>query len=594
MRSANRSHLTCRTFILKRVFPRIQVGTVALIHALPGAPSYLFRDPVEIITASTVEELEDLLQRIDGATTRGLYAAGYIAYEAGYALEPSLRHLLSPQPLAWFGIYNNRESFSYQAEPSQIVIEDPAIAMSASTFADKVSHIKRHIEHGDTYQLNLTTKLQWSYAASPEALLHHILAAQPVEFGAFLNLGSTQILSASPELFFRREGSRITARPMKGTVQRGRTLEEDREKMTWLANDEKNRAENLMIVDLLRNDLGRISTTGSVHVDKLFEVERYSTLHQMTSTIHGDLRPGIRYAEIFQALFPSGSIVGAPKIKTMELIHSLEKDPRGAYTGCIGFIAPGGEACFSVAIRTITLEGSRATMGVGAGITYDSDPAAEFEETRLKGAFLQQDAQPFQLIETMLWDGDRLHFLDEHLARLQQSASYFDFACDADALRRALQQKVQPLSGTHRIRLLSDRSGSFTLESAPIQLEDRPLRVMLSTIRTRSGDLFLQHKTTRRKLYDEELRLARERGFDEVLFLNEAGHITEGAITNFFFERNGTLFTPPSADGVLPGVLRAHLHPEERSLTLAELLPTDHLYLGNSVRGMLPIGYLER
>jgi len=576
------------------VFPRIQAGTVALIHALPGASSYLFRNPVETITASTAEELEDLLQRIDHAVAKGFYAAGCIAYEAGYALEPSLRRLLSPQPLAWFGLYKDRESFTYQTEPSQIAIEDPAITMPASTFADKVARIRQHIEHGDTYQLNLTTKLEWSYAAPPEALLHHILAAQPVEFGSFLNLGSRQILSASPELFFRREGSRITTRPMKGTVQRGRTLEEDRERMAWLATDEKNRAENLMIVDLLRNDLGRICTTGSVHVDKLFEVERYSTLHQMTSTIHGDLRPGLGYADIFRALFPSGSIVGAPKIKTMELIHSLEEEPRGAYTGCIGFIAPGDEACFSVAIRTITLEGGHATMGIGAGITYDSDAAAEYEETRLKGAFLQQDAQPFQLIETMLWDGSRLHFLGEHLARLQQSATYFDFACNADALRHALQQKVQDLSGTYRIRVLCDRASGFTIESAPIHLEDQPIRVILSSIRTRSGDLFLQHKTTRRKLYDEQLRLARERGFDEVLFLNEDSNITEGAITNFFVERDGKLFTPPLADGVLPGVLRAHLHPEERSLKMDDLLPTDRLYLGNSVRGMLPIGYLER
>ena len=202
----------------RSVFPRIQVGTVALIHALPGASSYLFRNPVETITASTAAELEDLLQRIDSAVAKGLYAAGYMGYEAGYALEPSLRRLLSPQPLAWFGIYADRERFSYQPEPSQIGIGDSAIAMSASTFADKIARIKKHIEQGDTYQLNLTTKLKWSYTDFPEALLHHILAVQPVEFGAFLNLGSTQILSASPELFFRREGSRITTRPMKGSV----------------------------------------------------------------------------------------------------------------------------------------------------------------------------------------------------------------------------------------------------------------------------------------------------------------------------------------------------------------------------------------
>ncbi|WP_263409195.1 aminodeoxychorismate synthase component I [Terriglobus tenax] len=573
-----------------------QPGTVMLVNAQTGAPSYLFQNPVETLMAFNAEELERLLQTLDDATRSGLYAAGYMAYEAGYALEPSLRHLMPGEgkPLAWFGLYTQRETFRYQGAVPPLELEHASILMTKDQFAHKVARIKQHIERGDTYQVNLTTQLEWKYGCSPEDLLHHILAVQPVEFGAFVNTGEAQILSASPELFFQREEARITTRPMKGTAQRGRNLSEDQQRMQWLANDEKNRAENLMIVDLLRNDLGRICATGSVHVRGLFQVERYPTLHQMTSTICADLKPETGYADIFRALFPSGSIVGAPKIKTMELIHSLEDRPRGVYTGCIGFIAPDNEACFSVAIRTITLQDGTANMGVGAGITYDSDAAAEYEETRLKGSFLQQDSQPFQLIETMLWDGNRVHFLTEHLARLQQSAEYFGFRFDPTAMEKELLVAAQKLEGTHRIRLLLERSGACSITSVVIVLENRPLRVLLSPQRTNSLDVFLHHKTTRRTLYDDELAMARTRGFDEVLFVNEQGHLTEGCITNFFVERNGHLLTPPLADGVLPGILRAHLAPEERSVTLADLLPDDRLYLGNSVRGLLPVGYLER
>lgn len=558
--------------------------------------SYLFEHPVEVLTASTPGELETLLHALDAAANQGLYAAGYMAFEAGYALEPRLRQLL-PQdgrPLACFGLYAHRKTIAYRPELSSVTVDAPVMAMTEEQFATRVSRIRHHIERGDTYQVNLTTHVSWPHALSTQALLHHILAVQPVEFGACLNLKGETILSASPELFFRRNGSQIETRPMKGTVKRGRDLQEDADHMQWLANDEKNRAENLMIVDLLRNDLGRIAKTGSVRVDQLFAVEPYPTLHQMTSTVRAELRDGIGYAEIFRALFPSGSIVGAPKIKTMELIHSIEDAPRGVYTGCIGYLGPAGDACFSVAIRTITLRDGIASMGVGAGITYDSVAAEEYEETRLKSSFLQQDSQPFQLIETILWDSERFLLLNEHLERLHDSARYFHFACDLRRVQEQLVRSVQGISTPHRVRLLLAPNGETSITSTPYLALDRPLRVVISGQRMYSHDRFLRHKTTRRAVYDNELKAAQAHGWDEALFLNEHGHITEGAITNFFVKRGEEILTPPLSDGVLPGVLRRSLNCREVSLRLEDLLPHDELYLGNSVRGLQRIGSLER
>jgi para-aminobenzoate synthetase/4-amino-4-deoxychorismate lyase len=380
-------------------------------------------------------------------------------------------------------------------------------------------------------------------------------------------------------------------------MPRGLDTAEDALASLRLQRDEKNRAEHVMIVDLLRNDLGRICTPGSVHVDDLFSVERYETLLQMTSTISATLRPRTSFYDIFRAMFPCGSITGAPKIRTMQIIRELEAHPRGIYTGAIGFIAPNRSATFSVAIRTLVLQDQQAHMGVGGGIVADSIPEDEHRECLLKASFLTRPHQSFELIETILFDQHYIR-LPLHLDRLQASAAYFDFRCDRTAVAAQLQQFAASLDPTqrHRVRLLLAPAGTLTLTSQPLAPDSPTVTVMLSPHRTHSTDRYLRHKTTHRDLYDQQLASARADGFDEVIFLNERGELTEGAISNLFLEsadpeQAGHLLTPPITSGVLPGVLRRHLletrpATQERVLTLADLQPPNTLWLCSSLRGL--------
>ncbi len=452
--------------------------------------------------------------------------------------------------------------------------------------------IHRFIERGDTYQVNLTIPYQAGFSGSPAALFARMMEAQPVPYGALLCLGTHTVLSASPELFFHLRGREITLRPMKGTAARGRDLAEDLMQMRWLAADQKNRAENIMIVDLQRSDLGRIAELGTVRVHELFAVERLPSLLQMTSTVTATLRPEVGLYDIFGSLFPSGSIVGAPKIRSMQILRELEARERGPYTGAIGFVAPDGEAVFSVAIRTAVLNGSELTMGVGAGITYDSDPCDEYAECRLKCAFLTEE--PFQLIETMRWENGICKLLPLHLQRLGSSAAYFGFAWDGPRTRCEVEAEAArlPAAGSWKLRLTLGRAGRLTWSPPELlQSDHEPLRALLWPEPVRSGDRFLRHKTTRRAVYDHALREARARGFVEAIFQNENGLVTEGAIHNIL-ARHGTRWrTPPLDDGVLPGVCRAHLLATmaglgEESFAVEELLAADEVWLCNAVRGV--------
>jgi para-aminobenzoate synthetase/4-amino-4-deoxychorismate lyase len=347
-----------------------------------------------------------------------------------------------------------------------------------------------------------------------------------------------------------------------------------------------------MIVDLLRNDLGRICATGSVHVEDLFSVERYETLLQMTSTISGTLRPGVLFHDIFRAMFPCGSITGAPKIRTMQIIRELEPNPRGIYTGAIGFIAPNRSAVFNVAIRTLLMKDGNVHMGVGGGIVADSIPEDEHRECLLKASFLTRAHHPFQLIETMLWDQE-YRLLSLHLDRLQSSASYFNFVFDRSTIQSQLHELARPFVATarHKVRLLLHPDGALTLSNSPLLEEPSTLRVKLSPHSTSSTDAFLRHKTTQRQFYDQQYAAARADGFDEVIFTNEKGEVTEGAISNLFIEQSGKLITPPLTSGVLPGIMRRHLletraTAEERIITLEDLRAADAILLCNSVRGL--------
>jgi para-aminobenzoate synthetase/4-amino-4-deoxychorismate lyase len=398
----------------------------------------------------------------------------------------------------------------------------------------------------------------------------------------------------SPELFFAREGERIVTRPMKGTASPGLDAAENRVQAAWLQGDEKNRAENLMIVDLLRSDLGRICQVGSINVPKMFEVERYPTVLQMTSTVEGRLREDVSYSELFGALFPSGSIVGAPKIHTMRLLQALENRARGVYTGAIGYIAPGNVAEFNVAIRTISLRKGDAKFGVGSGIVYDSEPEQEYEECRTKAQFLIRAPEPeFQLIETLLLRKEEYVLLEEHIDRMAESAEYFDFVFDAGRIRDALREAANSSTGLDcgRVRLLLDRRGIVTWSAGRLDAEEGPAVVLLlGQQRTDPTNRFLRHKTTHRALYDTAFREAQVSGYTDVLFRNEREEITEGAIHNVIVSIGGQWLTPPLSSGVLPGIYRQRLLHEgrvlERVLRLPDLLRAEAVFLCNSVRGL--------
>lgn len=575
--------------------------------------SLLFFDPVRTIAASTLDEIPELFRVIEASLRKGLYAAGFLSYECGYHFEQFKEVDVVPQKLllAWFGIYQKPLAFDHETgcfdDVSSTYISNDQVHKDATNcFADevvldiakedycaKIEKIKEYIRDGETYQVNFTTKVHVPVETGPATAFATLLRQQPVAYSAFLNVDGHYILSLSPELFFKIEQGKIITRPMKGTMPRGLDFAEDAEAAARLQNDEKNRAEHVMIVDLLRNDLGRICTMGSVQVDDLFSVERYETLFQMTSTVSGSLRSELTYYEIFKGMFPSGSITGAPKIRTMKIIRELEETPRGIYTGSIGFMSPDGSSTFNVAIRTLDLAGNESRMGVGGGIVADSNPEDEYRECLLKAEFLVHSRRDFQLIETMFWNGT-FRFLSMHLDRMDASASYFNYRFDRAAITAQLNDESTSFEAEslYRVRLLLNESGDVTISYAkrvPATAEFE--RVRISPERTLSTDVFLRHKTTHRELYESQYASCRADGFDEVIFLNERDEVTEGAISNIFIRRKGKLLTPPLSSGVLPGIFRRHLletdpAAKEAVLTVGDLESAEAIYLCNSLRGL--------
>jgi para-aminobenzoate synthetase/4-amino-4-deoxychorismate lyase len=580
--------------------------------------SFVFLDAIETISASRLDEIPDLFRRVEEALAGGFYVAGFMGYECGYHFERFDGVSLEAQelPLAWFGIYRAPVVFDHArgcfeggfvlppiaAPPDELMVpfaEKAALEISEDDYCAKIRQIKEYIRAGETYQVNFADRVRVKTEASAGEAFGALITQQPVAYSALLNIEGHHVLSLSPELFFRIEDGRIVTRPMKGTMHRGLDRAEDSEAAERLRSDEKNRAEHVMIVDLLRNDLGRICEMGSVQVEDIFSVERYRTLLQMTSTVSGKLRGGLSYYEIFKAMFPSGSITGAPKIRTMEIINAMERVPRGVYTGAIGVMSPDGTATFNVAIRTLVLKDGEAWMGVGGGIVADSEPQDEYQECLLKAEFLTRRGRDFQLIETMLWDGE-FFLLAMHLDRMEASAEYFDFPFDRDVVTTRLVEEARGfrLGERYRVRLLLDGHGKMTVTSAVFAADQTVGRVGLSAERTFSGDVFLRHKTTRRELYEREYVRARADGLDEVIFLNERGEVTEGAISNVFIRQAGKLLTPPLRSGVLPGVFRRHLletdaGAEERVLTVRDLETADAIFVGNSVRGLREVKLLK-
>lgn len=572
--------------------------------------SFLFLHPIRQLVLRQRHGLPELFTEIQRALNDGKYVAGFLSYEAGeyFTCHGTAAFRESRIPLAHFNIYPQAYVFNHLTgefeggktppelgmcgEAEDFLLEGATLGIQPKGYAERVEAIKEWIRSGDTYQVNLTDKIRFHFSGSPLDLYCQLLSRQEVSYAAFLHFDEAQVLSFSPELFFQVRDRNIRTRPMKGTAARGRDLKEDRAARDWLHRDEKNRAENLMIVDLLRNDLGRICEFGSVTVDDLFTIERYDTLFQMTSGVSGRLRPEVDYWAVFRSLFPCGSITGAPKVRTMEIIRELESEPRGVYTGAIGFFSPHSEAVFNVAIRTVALCGNAGEMGVGGGIVYDSNAAQEYQECLLKASFLSDLRPSFQLIETMLWEGSYQR-LAYHMNRLKASSEYFAFPWDEQAIEEELSRYAASLETveSYRVRLLMERSGEISLSSTRIEREDRPFRVAIASERVSSSNLFLRHKTTHRSMYDGWRSRALQCGLDEVLFLNECNQITEGAITNIFIEKDGRLLTPPLSCGLLPGVYRQFLldtdpRAEERILTIEDLHSAEAVYLCNSVRGL--------
>ncbi len=553
-----------------------------------------FTRPRRIVRTGALGEIVAALDRVQEAVAReGLHAAGFVAYEAAPAFDGTL--VVNDDgafPLLWFGLYEGAEQIDLPGLPPGADTSgmDWRASIGPAEFRQNMARIKALIRSGDTYQVNYTYRLKARLEGDPWDLFLRLVAAQEAPYGAYADTGEWVICSASPELFFRLDGTRIECRPMKGTATRGRTQAEDQVRAEALHASEKERAENVMIVDMVRHDLGRVAHPGSVRADRLFEIEKYPTVWQMTSTVEARTEAGL--SDIFRALFPPASITGAPKVRTMQVIAELEPFPRRLYTGTIGFFAPGRRAQFNVAIRTLLANRRTgwAEYGVGSGITWDSDPEAEWQECQTKTRILSAPVQAFSLLETMRWTPEGGYFLlDRHLERLQESAQYFAFSLDLAALRFELEAMVSGFGrAPQRIRLLAAKDGRFSFDAEMLpKAATKPQRVAVARAPVDSSDPFLYHKTTNRQVY-EAARTAWP-GFDDVLLFNEKGEVTESTIANVAVDVDGKLCTPPVSCGLLPGTLRAHLLQQgelvERPIAREELLRSPRVILLNSVRG---------
>jgi para-aminobenzoate synthetase/4-amino-4-deoxychorismate lyase len=599
--------------------------------AAARAAWWRFSRPLAVLRADRPDEVPGLLGELEAASRTGLWAVGFVAYQAAGAFDPALvtRGPGTEEgpggpagvPAAWFGLFGEPEALAAmpaagargpRAEPG-----DPRLrllpSISDADYLRAVATVRAAIARGETYQANLTYRLRGPLPAAsltPFELFARLSAHQSSLYSAFLDLGDGEaaVCSVSPELFFRRDGRRLRCRPMKGTAPRGRSAEEDRRLAAALRSSAKERAENLMIVDMTRNDLGRIARPGSVRVRGLFEVERYATVHQMVSEVEAESDAPL--ADVFAALFPCASVTGAPKVRTMAILAELETTPRGLYTGAIGYLAPGGAARFGVAIRTAWVDRGTLEYGTGGGIVWDSEAARELAETRAKALVLvralggEPVAEPaFRLLETLLWcPATGFALLERHLARLASSAEQFGFPVDLGRVRGRLAELGASLgAGRQRVRLLVGPTGEVSLEHRALEPTRRPWVVVLAAEPVDRRDPYLRHKTTRREVYDRALERARERARretpappppDDVLLWNREGELTETTVANLVLRLDGRLVTPAAACGLLPGTIRAELLARgriaERVVKVEELDRAEALYLINSLRGWIP------
>ena len=553
------------------------------------------RNPRTVRVAQHLDEVIPLLREAESAAKHGAWVALAISYDSAPAFDRALDVHRDPDfPLVWCGIFDRVSPVAPASSAAPFAVGDFTPALPHREYLSAIAAIKEYIAAGDTYQVNYTFPLRGSVSGDAFACFNRVAKSQGAGYSAYLDIGTHRILSFSPELFFRRDGRMLTTKPMKGTARRGRWSTEDDERAAGLAASEKDRAENVMIVDLLRNDLGRIAEIGSVKVPALFAVERFNRVLQMTSTVTATQRANTDLVDVLSALFPCGSVTGAPKIRSTQIIRELEPHPRGIYTGAIGLLSPNGDSVFNVAIRTLAVEAAtvRATLGVGGGITWESTVEGEYEESLLKASFLTERWPEFSLLETLALIDGHYTLLERHLRRLGDSAQYFGFRLSESKAREALETtRMARAAGEWRVRLLVDRAGTVSVEAGPLGAKrDDPLQVKLARNPIDANDALLFHKISARERYDAAL--AECQPCDDVIFWNSRGEVTESTIANVVLLSEGKHWTPPRESGLLAGTFREELIATrqlfERVITVKELKQAESFFLVNSVRGWMP------
>lgn len=558
---------------------------------------HLFTKPIKELKTRDLDQVEALLKEVETYQEAGFYAVGYVSYEAAPAFEKKLA--VHPAPLMgeyllYFTIHQEVETLHFPEDYEAVDL--PANwkeEVEAPAYQEAIKTIHHHIRQGDTYQVNYTVQLSQELEADPLAIYNRLVVEQKAHYNAFIQHDDVAILSISPELFFEQDDRLLTTRPMKGTTRRGLTNQADLKEAAWLEADPKNRAENMMIVDLLRNDMNRISEIGSEQVTHLCQVEQYSTVWQMTSTIESRLRPEVDLVQTFRALFPCGSITGAPKISTMEIIHKTEKAPRGVYCGTIGILLPKGKRIFNVAIRTLQMQGNQAIYGVGGGITWDSKWEGEYQETKQKSAVLYRQEPRFELLTTGRIHQGELTFLDQHVTRLREASRYFSYPYDEPKLLKELQEELAHLESNldYRCRIALQKNGTFHLEIT--ELTDLPasyLQVQLTEQKLDLATPFTYFKTGQRDHLSQSNH--------EQIFHLPDGTLLETTIGNLVLEIEGQLYTPPAHLPLLDGIYRRHLletqQVEEKLLTLNDLIDADRIYACNALRGLYELDFQRK
>lgn len=558
---------------------------------------YLFTKPIKELKTRNLDQVEALLREVEAYQEQGFYAVGYVSYEAAPAFEK--KFAVHPAPLMgeyllYFTIHEKVETLPFPEDYEAVDL--PANwkeEVEAPAYQEAIKTIHHHIRQGDTYQVNYTVQLSQELEADPLAIYNRLVVEQKAHYNAFIQHDDVAILSISPELFFEQDDRLLTTRPMKGTTRRGLTNQEDLQESAWLKADPKNRAENMMIVDLLRNDMNRISEIGSEQVTRLCQVEQYSTVWQMTSTIESRLRPEVDLVQTFRALFPCGSITGAPKISTMEIIHKTEKAPRGVYCGTIGILLPKGKRIFNVAIRTLQMQGNQAIYGVGGGITWDSKWESEYQETKQKSAVLYRQEPRFELLTTGRIHKGELTFLEQHLTRLREASRYFAYPYDEPKLLKELQEELARLESNldYRCRIALHKNGTFHLVIT--ELTDLPASYLQAQLIEQKLDLatpFTYFKTSQRDHLSQSNH--------EQIFHLPDGTLLETTIGNLVLEIEGQLYTPPAHLPLLDGIYRRHLletqQVEEKLLTLNDLELADRVYACNALRGLYELDFQRK